>query len=209
MIRILIADDHAMMREGLKKMLANAEEIELAGEAQNGQEVLDRIESTNCNLLMLDMTMPGLSGIELILHIRKSWPNLPILVLSMHNSGRVAFSALQAGANGYLAKDSDPGRLAEVISIIAAGGRYIDPMIADKIALDPVGRILPHEGLTQREKQILLMIVSGKPVNKIAEDLYISPKTVSTHKSRIMEKMNINNNADLIRYCSEHHLGKL
>jgi DNA-binding NarL/FixJ family response regulator len=206
MIKVFIADDHAMMREGLKRMIASNDNMEVVGEAGDGEQALENLQKSNASVLMMDMSMPGLSGIELIKEVKKSHPKLPILVLSMHNSGKVAYAALQAGASGYLAKDSDPGRLTEIIQKIANGGRFIDPVIADKIAFEHTNEMLPHEQLTEREREILLMIVTGESINNIAAALQISPKTVSTHKKRMMEKMNISNNADLVRYADEHHL---
>ncbi|CAN5467912.1 response regulator transcription factor [soil metagenome] len=208
MIKIFIADDHAMMREGLKRIIASADEMMIVGEAVDGQDVLAKIDKTPCDVLMLDMTMPGMAGLELIQHVKKSRPELPIIVLSMHSVGKIAAAALKAGANGYLTKDSDPDRLVEVIRKIAGGGRYIDPAMVDKIVFDSEEEMQAHEYLSDRERQIFLMLVAGKTTNRIARELFLSAKTVSTHKKRILEKMKMDNSADLVRYAIEHNLAE-
>ena len=204
MIRIFLADDHAMMRAGLVQLLSSDKSIEVVGEASSGQEALDNIARSHCTLFMTDMSMPGLSGANLIERIHHEYPELPILVVSMFNTAKIAAAALKAGASGYLAKDSDPAMLIEAIHRLSSGGRYIDPSIAEAIAFNQQTESRPHERLTDREMDILLMITAGKSLIGIASDLNISPKTVSAHKGRIMEKLKIDNNADLIRYASDH-----
>lgn len=206
MIKIFIADDHAMMREGIKRIIASADEMMIVAEAVDGQDVLTKIVTSMCDVLMLDMSMPGMAGLDLIQQVKKCRPELPIIVLSMYSEGQIAAAALKAGANGYLTKDSDPDRLVEVIRKIASGGRYIDPAMVDKIVFDCEDEVQAHEYLSEREHQIFLMVVAGKATNRIASELFLSAKTVSTHKKRILEKMKMDNSADLVRYAIEHHL---
>lgn len=208
MIRIFIADDHAMMREGLRRIIAGADDMRIVAEAVDGAEVIRNIEGAQCDLLMLDMTMPGIGGIDLIREVRKIRPNLPILILSMHNTGKIITAALRAGANAYLTKDSDPDSLVDVIRKVAQGGRYIDPGIAAEIVFEGTGGKQPHEYLSKRENQIFHMIVAGRTTNQIADALAINSKTVSTYKRRIMDKMKTGSTADLVRYAVAHHLSE-
>lgn len=206
MIRIIIADDHAMMREGLRRIIGSAKDMSIVAEALDGAGVLQSLEQNECDLLILDMTMPGLSGIDLIREVKKVRPKLPVLILSMHNTGKIVAAALRAGANGYLTKDSDPDSLVDIIRKIAQGGRHVDPAIAAEIVFEGMGDKQPHEYLSDRESQIFYMIVDGKSTTQIADILAINSKTVSTYKRRIMEKMKIGSTADLVRYALEHHL---
>lgn len=207
MIRIVIADDHAMVRGGLKQIVATTADIEVVGEATQGQEVLDLSRAMPFDLLLLDMTMPGLSGIELIRRLHETKPALPILVLSMHNEVQVVARALKAGASGYVTKGSEPEILLQAIRKIVAGGKYIDPALVDAMVFDTGDRdALPHENLSDREFQILKMIADGHALGEIANHLHLSPKTISTYKMRLMHKIGIDNNADLIRYASRHRL---
>lgn len=208
MIQVLIADDHAIMRGGLKQLLALVDDIKVAAEATNGDEVMEIIRSRPMDLVLLDMAMPGISGIDLITRIRAHLPQLPILVLSMRNEAQIARGALKAGATGYLTKDNEPEVLIAAIRKTASGVRYIDPMLVEQIVFDtdkPAYRHA-HERLSKREFHILNLLVRGKTVNDIADELAISNKTVSTHKARLMQKMNITSNADLVRYGLVHGL---
>jgi DNA-binding NarL/FixJ family response regulator len=205
MIRIVIADDHAMVRGGLRQIAATTSDIEVVGEATQGHEVLTLLGQTPIDLLLLDMTMPGLSGVDLIRRLHEEKPALPILVLSMHNEAQVVARALKAGASGYVAKDSEPEILLLAIRKIAAGGKYLDPALVDAMVFDVRDRdSLPHESLSERELQILTMIATGLPLGDIANQLHLSPKTISTYKMRLMQKLGIDNNADLIRYATRH-----
>ncbi|RJF97043.1 DNA-binding response regulator [Noviherbaspirillum cavernae] len=195
-----------MMRAGLKRIIASTTDMVVVGEAVDSADVQRQIGKTDCDVLTLDMTMPGLSGIELIKEIKKQKPGLPILILSMHNVGKIAGAALRAGAGGYLTKDADPERLIEAIQKLAGGGKYIDPAMVDKLVFDGADDKKPHENLSERERQIFFMIVAGQSTSQIAADLGLSAKTVSTHKKRIMEKMDVDNGADLVRYAIEKHL---
>lgn len=206
MINVFIADDHAMMRAGLKRIIAESDDLKIVGEAVDGDGVLENIAKTDCDLLMMDMTMPGMSGIDLIKQVRKIHPKLPILVLSMHNTGKIVTAALRAGANGYLTKDSDPAFLLGIMQKIANGGRYVDPAIAANIVFEGSDGKQAHELLSERESQIFGMIVAGRSSNQIAEILEINAKTVGTYKRRIMEKMKTESTADLVRYAVAHHL---
>lgn len=208
MIRILIADDHAIVREGLKQLFALWADVSVAGEAVNGAQVLEAVRQNEIDLLLLDMTMPGVSGVELIARVRAHSPSLPILVLSMHNEPQIARRALASGASGYLTKDSDPEMLMAAIRKVAGGGRFIDPELAESMVFDSGGNgeRLPHELLSEREFHILRLLVQGRSINEIADELSISNKTVSTHKARLMQKLNFQNNAELVRYGIDHGL---
>ncbi len=210
MIRILIADDHAIVREGLKQILSASPEMGVAGECANGRDLLDALRSDKWDVVLMDMSMPGLSGIDLIKRIKDEKPSLPVLVLSMHNEDQFALRALKAGASGYLTKESAPGLLISAIRKVAGGGKYISPSLAEKLAfeVDPFKEKPLHELLSDREHQILRMIVSGKSINQIATDLSLSAKTVSTHKTRIMQKLNVGNNAQLIQYAIANHFAE-
>jgi DNA-binding NarL/FixJ family response regulator len=207
-IRILIADDHALMREGVKQLIALSSDVDVVAEAENGEQVMELLPGGGFDLILLDMTMPGVSGVDLISWIRVHNPSLPILVLSMHNEPRVVMRALQAGASGYLTKDNDPRHLMMGIRKVAAGGQFIDPQLAEQMAFkgSAVGQSPPHARLTGRELHILRLLVGGTSINKIAEELLISNKTVSTHKARLMQKMDIQSNAELVRYAVAHGL---
>lgn len=207
MIRLLVADDHAIVRSGLIQIFATTKDIAVVGEASQSSEVLEQCRLIAFDVLLLDMTMPGLSGVELIKRLHQENPELPILVLSMHNESPVIVRALKAGAAGYVTKNSKPDVLLAAIRKVAAGGRFIDPDLVENFVLD-AGRNdnLPHDTLSQRELEILLMIVAGNSLGIIAERLHLSPKTISTHKIRLMHKLDIDNNADLFRYAIRHQL---
>jgi len=206
MIRILIADDHAIVRSGLKQILATAPDMAVAAEATNGAEVLQHLSGASVDLLLLDMTMPGISGVDLIRQLHERYPLLPILVLSMHNEGQIITRALRAGAAGYVTKDSEPEVLLAGIRKVAGGGRFIDPSLVDSMVFDSGASEQPDALLTARELQVLTMIGEGRPLGEIADRLHLSPKTISTHKMRLMQKLAIDNNVDLVRYAIRHGL---
>ena len=209
MIRILIADDHAIVRGGLKQIIATTTDIVAAGEATHGAEVIDKIRQAGLDLLLLDMTMPGMSGIDLVRRVRGDKPGLPILVLSMHNEGQVVSRALRAGAAGYVTKDSDPEILLSAIRKVAMGGRFIDPALVDAMVFDMGDNDKPpHESLSDREFEVLGRIVAGEAIGEIGASLNLSAKTISTHKMRLMQKLGVDNNADLIRYALRHGLAQ-
>ncbi|SAL86250.1 response regulator protein [Caballeronia arvi] len=207
MIRILIADDHAIVRGGLKQIIATTSDIVVAAEAAHGAEVIDKLRQCAVDLLLLDMTMPGISGIDLIRRVRAEQPSLPVLVLSIHDEAQVASRALRAGATGYLTKDSDPDVLIAAIRKLVDGGRFIDPKLVDALVFETQrGDVPPHELLSDREFQVLQMLASGKSINEIADTCSLSAKTISTHKMRLMQKLGLSNNAEVIRYAIRHGL---
>ena len=208
MIKLLIADDHAIVRSGLKQLFALAPDVAVCGEAVNGSEVLEQLRLNDFDLLLLDLNMPGISGADLIARAKTHRPDLPILVLSMHNEAQVAARMLKAGANGYLTKDCEPDVLLSAIRKVAAHGCYIDPSIAEKIVF---GTNLSSENpahtlLSERELEVFRLLTTGMGVNAIATQLVISNKTVSTHKARLMEKLGLTNMAELMRYAMQHDL---
>ncbi|TKC81314.1 response regulator transcription factor [Trinickia terrae] len=207
MVNILIADDHAIVRSGLRQILATSSDFTVVGEAGCGAEVLSKLRACPAALLVLDMSMPGVSGIDLIRRVHSEHPALPILVLSMHNETQVVSRALRAGAAGYLTKDSDPEVLLSAIRKLAAGGRFIDPKLVDAVVFAThADEAPPHEVLSDREFQVLQMLAAGKSISEIADAFSLSAKTVSTHKMRLMQKLDLENNAALIRYAIKHGL---
>jgi DNA-binding NarL/FixJ family response regulator len=208
MIRVVIADDHTIVREGLKQLLLAAGAIQVVGEARDGHEVLKVVRDTDFDVLLLDMSMPGKSGMELIKQVKSEKPRLRILVLSMHQEHQYAVRAIKAGASGYLTKDSASTQLVSAIQKVAAGGAFISAEVAEQLALAamPQAEGLPHTALSDREYQVFRMLVSGQAVSEIASELNLSAKTVSTHKARLMEKMGIDNEAELVRYAIRHRL---
>jgi len=208
MIRIVIADDHTIVREGLKQLLAAAQDLSVVGEAQDAHEVLERVRGIEFDLLLLDISMPGRSGTELIKQVHMEKPKLRVLVLSMHEEEQYAVRAIKAGAAGYLTKDSASSQLVSAIRKVAAGGAFITESVAQQLALGamPKSDGPPHTALSDREFQVFRELVSGKAVSEIADELSLSVKTVSTHKARIMQKMNMSNPAELIRYAINHRL---
>ncbi|ACC76648.1 MULTISPECIES: response regulator [Paraburkholderia] len=207
MIRILIADDHAIVRGGLRQIIATTSDIIVAAEAVQGTEVIDRLRSCVVDLLLLDMTMPGISGVDLIRRVRVEQPSLPVLVLSIHDEAQVASRALRAGATGYLTKDSDPDVLLAAIRKLTDGGRFIDPKLVDGMIFETQrGDVPPHEVLSDREFQVLQMLAAGRSINEIADACALSAKTISTYKTRLMQKLGFSNNAEVIRYAIRHGL---
>lgn len=206
MTRILIADDHAIFREGLKQILEDYEDLEVVDEASRGQEVLDKVAKRDYDLLLLDIAMPGLSGLDTLKLLKAQKPRLRVLILSMYPEEQYAARAIKAGAAGYITKASASEELVEAIRKVSQGGRYISASIAEKLLFEPgkePERPL-HERLTDREYQILCMIGRGKTVGEIAEALSLSVKTVSTHRVHILDKMQMKNNAELTNYAIKH-----
>ena len=203
MIRMLIADDHTIMREGLKQLFMLVADVQVVAEAESGTQVIELLRQVEIDLLLLDMNMPGISGEILIARLHTQYPELPILVLSMHNEIHIAQRALRAGALGYLTKDRDPETLLIAMRRVASGQRYLDPALAEQIALQSRGlkQQTYVESLSDREFQILRLLAHGMSVNQIAEQLVISNKTVSTHKTRLMEKMGFGSTADIVRFA--------
>jgi DNA-binding NarL/FixJ family response regulator len=208
MIRLLICDDHAIVRKGLRQLFSLIDDIEVVGEANNGGDVLDALRRMPVDIVLMDMTMPGICGEDLIARIRAHYPTQAILVLSMHDEAQVAQRALRAGAAGYLTKDSEPEVLLAAIRRVVKGGNFIDPSIAEQLVFQASGQQAApsHGALSSREYQVLCLLARGRSVNDIAMELSISNKTVSTHKARLMEKMGFASNAALIRYAVAHGL---
>jgi DNA-binding NarL/FixJ family response regulator len=207
-IRIVLADDHTIVRDGLKQLLTAAEGLEIVGEARDGHEVMKVVREQEFDLLLLDMSMPGKSGIELIKQVRTEKPRLRILILSMHEERQYAIRAIRAGASGYLTKESATRQLVEAIRKVAGGGAFISAEVAEQLALGamPDAKGAPHESLSDREFQVFRMIAEGRSVSDIAERLNLSVKTVSTHKANIMQKMRMETAGELIRYALVHQL---
>lgn len=209
MINLMLVDDHTIMREGLKRIFELDKDIVIKGEAACGSQALECLRSLTVDLLLLDISMPGLSGEALVSRIVHQHPNLPILVLSMHNEPQIAQRALRAGASGYLTKDHNAETLLAAINKVAGGGRYLDPRIAEQLAFaNAEPRDSGLDSLSDREFQILRLLADGLGVNQIAERLAISNKTVSTHKTRLMEKMGFSCNADIIRFAMTEQLSR-
>lgn len=207
MTRIVIADDHAIVREGLKRIVAEADDLEVVNEAADGTEVMTRVREQDFDVLVLDLSMPGRSGMELIKLVKAEKPKLRILVLSMHQELQYAVRAIKSGASGYLTKESAPGQLVQALRKIAAGGAYVSAEVAEQLALGAMPgatNALPHEALSDREFEVFQWIAAGLSVTDIAHRLHLSVKTVSTHKAHVMQKMGWQNQNDLIRYAIRH-----
>jgi DNA-binding NarL/FixJ family response regulator len=207
MIKILIADGHAVVRCGLKQIIAATTDIAVAGEAAQGFELIDKLRLCHVDLVLLEMTMDGISGVDLIRRVRAEQPRLPVLVLSTYNEAHVVSHALRAGATGFVTKNSDPDVLVAAIRRLAGGGRFIDPKLVDAIIFEThAGDVPPHEILSDREFQVLQILAVGRSINDIARRLALSAKTISTHKMRLMQKLGLGNNVELIRYAIRHGL---
>ena len=207
-MRILITEDHVVVRQGLKLILADHFKKAVFGEARNATEALARVWKDKWDVVVLDITMPGRSGLEVLKEIKRSRPKLPVLILSMHPEDQFAVRLFKAGAAGYLTKESAGEELVGAIKKVVAGGRYISPSMAERMAsyLTVDVRKAPHERLSDREFLILRMIASGKPVSQIAKELSLSISTVSTYRARILQKMDMKNNAELTHYALQKEL---
>jgi DNA-binding NarL/FixJ family response regulator len=205
-IRVLLADDHTLVREGLRQLLGATADIRVEGEAANGDEALALVKANDYDLAVLDMSMPGLSGIELIRRLRLEKPRLRLLVLSMHGEAQYAARALKAGAAGYLTKDSASAQLVGAIRKVAAGGVHISEAAAAQLIGTAQSDASPHTRLSNREFEVFRLLVAGRGPTEIADQLHLSVKTVSTHKTRILEKMGMGSTADLVRYAVDKGL---
>ncbi len=209
MIRILLADDHQLVRDGLKRILGAASDLEVAGEAASGDEALALVKMNDYDLALLDMSMPGLAGIALIKRLHAEKPKLRILVLSMHGEDQYASRTLKAGASGYLTKDSASAQLVGAIRKVAAGGVHIsDAVAASLVSAVAGGDAPPHAALSDREFEVFKLLAAGRAPTEIAAQMHLSVKTVSTHKARILQKLNLGGTAELVRYALEHGLLK-
>lgn len=209
MIRIVLADDHALVREGLKRIVADAPDFSVVGEAADGTEVMRAVRELEFDVLVLDLSMPGRSGMELIKLVKAEKPRLRILVLSMHQETQYAVRAIKSGASGYLTKESAPAQLGEAIRKIAGGGASISGDVAEQLALGAMpggGQALPHETLTDREFEVFRLLAAGAAVTEVAAQLNLSVKTVSTHKANLMQKLGLQNPTEMVRYALKHGL---
>ncbi len=209
MLKILIADDHAVLRMGLKQLINDACVMSgpaVFGEAENGQQVLDLAHQEPWDFVLLDISMPGRDGLDVLQELHQHQPDLRILVLSMYPEDQYALRALKMGASGYLTKDSAPDELAQAIEKISSGGRYISSGLAEQIAFGLDKPTDAVDALSHREHQVMRMIASGRTVSEIAQELCLSPKTVSTYRTRVLEKMKMKNNAELTHYAVHHRL---
>jgi len=208
MIKILIADDHAVVREGLKQIISENPDMIVIDEANNGQEVLNKVSEQHYDVVLLDITMPGRSGLDVLKQLKSKMPKLPVLILSVHPEEQYAVRTLRAGASGYLTKESATDELIAAIRKISQGKKYISSSLAEKLAVDlDMDHEKPrHEILSDREYQVMSMIASGKTVKEIADELSLSVQTISTYRSRILEKMKMKNNAEIIYYAVKQGL---
>jgi DNA-binding NarL/FixJ family response regulator len=207
-VRIVVCDDHAIVREGLKGILGAQPDFQVVAEASDGHEVMKRVRELEFDVLLLDMSMPGKSGVELIKMVKAEKPKLRILVLTMHEEHQYAVRAIRAGASGYLTKEGASAQLVTALRKVAAGGAYISAEVAEQLALGamPDADAAPHEKLSDREFQVFRMIAEGKSVSEIADRLNLSVKTVSTHKANVLTKMGLTTQGELIRYALENKL---
>jgi DNA-binding NarL/FixJ family response regulator len=208
MIRVLIADDHPIVRKGLRDILLREIEGVLCGEASDVNQALAQVQREKWDLVILDITMPGRSGLDALGELKRLQPKLPVLVLSMHPEDQYGKRVLRAGASGYMNKESAPEELIKAIQKLLVGGRYVSATLAERLAgqLNEHADRLPHEGLSDREFEVLLMLASGKTVSQIADELHLGVTTVSTYRARILEKMNMKTTAELMHYAMQNHL---
>jgi DNA-binding NarL/FixJ family response regulator len=207
-MNILIADDHPLVRQGLKQLLAAEPDIVVVGEARNASETLELARTLEWDVLILDYSMPGGNGLVVLKEIKRSYPRRPVLILSMHPEDSIAISVLRAGAAGYINKESASEELTVAIRKTVNGGKYVSASLGEKLALEleDGAQARPHESLSDREYRVMWMIASGKSITNIAEELFLSPNTVSTYRVRILKKLKLEHNADLVRYAIKHRL---
>ncbi|UCE50738.1 MAG: response regulator transcription factor [Phycisphaerales bacterium] len=207
-MKILVADDHTIVREGLKQILGEVPDMIVAGEASDGLEALHKVRDNHYDLVLLDIAMPGIGGLDVLKHLKAEKPDLPVLMLSMYPEEQYAVRTLKAGASGYLTKESASDELIAAIRKVSSGGKYVTSSLAEKLAscLDTYSERPVHEKLSDREYQVVRMIASGKTVTEIAEELSLSVKTISTNRSRALTKMGMKTNAELTYYAIKHGL---
>jgi len=207
-MRVLIADDHAVVRQGLKQILASDPDVVVTGEARNGNEAIELARTVDWDVAVLDYSMPGPNGLDLLNEIKRNFPERPVLVLSMHPEDVHATRVLKAGGAGYITKESASQELTSAIKKVAKGGMYISQSLAEILALDisPDNRKQLHESLSDREYRVMWLLASGKQINQIAKEMSLSPSTVSTYRIRILRKLKLGYNADLVRYAISHRL---
>ena len=207
-INVLIADDHALIREGLRKTLSGEPDMKLVGDVGNVADLFKQLERLAVNIVLLDITMPGESGLDALKELRHKYPHIPVLILSFHPEHRFAVRALKAGASGYITKQSATEELVQAIRKIVGGGKYVSAALAEELAteLDTGSGKQPHETLSDREFQVMRLIAAGKKSSEIAEELSVTMSTVNTYRMRIFEKMKMQSNVELARYALEHGL---
>jgi DNA-binding NarL/FixJ family response regulator len=208
MTRVLVVDDHPVVREGLKRIIAEGSDLSVVGEASDGEEALNALRNHPCDIVLLDISLPKKSGLEVLKQLKGEMPRLPVLILSMHSEDEYAVRMLRAGASGYLTKENTPANLVTAIRKVIRGGRYVSATLAEKLAFDLHSDAdrPAHELLSDREYQILTMLSSGKTVSEIAAELSLSVKTISTYRVRVLEKLHLKNNAELTRYAIKQGL---
>ena len=209
MVDILIADDHAVVRSGLKQFLATTDDLQIVGEAATAQALFDLLDKVECDVVLLDICLPDLNGLEALKRIKREKPNLPILIFSMLDEDDFAIPAINDGASGYLSKDCPPEQILNALRMVATGAHYITPRMAEKFLAGTVsnGKKLPHDSLSPREMAVLLLVSQGVGSKNIADRLNLSVKTISTYRSRVLTKLGLHSNADLTRYVLEKKLG--
>lgn len=209
MLKILLVDDHAVVRSGIRKFLEATQDVEIVAEAGTGTEALERVRDQPWDVVLLDISLPDLDGLEVLKRIKRDRPELPVLIFSMYAEDDFALPAFNAGATGYLGKDSPPTQILNAIQTVASGASYVSPTLAGRLLAGtvPAGKRHPHDNLSRREMEVLLMLSKGIPLTKIGEQLHLSVKTVSTYRSRVLEKLNVLSNAELTRYVLQHKLG--
>jgi DNA-binding NarL/FixJ family response regulator len=207
-MKVLIADDHPVVRHGLKQILATDTDMTVVGEAKNGSEAMELARKLEWDVAVLDYSMPGRSGLELLSEIKREFPQRPVLVLSMHPEELHARRVLKAGGAGYMNKESAGEELAAAIRKVVTGGKYVSAALAERLAVElaPEAQKPPHETLSDREYRVMWMLASGKPINRIAKEMFLSPSTVSTYRVRILRKLGLGSNAELVQYAVKHQL---
>jgi DNA-binding NarL/FixJ family response regulator len=208
MTKIVIADDHPVVRTGLKKFISDESDLDVTGEAENYQELISILNSEKCDILLLDISMPGMSGLDILRQVKQSNPDIKALILSVHPEEQYAIRAFKEGAWGYLTKESAPDELIKAIRKIIAGNKYISPnfaeMLAESVSTEETGPV--HNSLSNREFEVMVKLAQGRSLTEISEDLFISVKTVSVYRSRILIKLKLSNNAEIVQYCLKEHL---
>jgi len=207
-VRVLIADDHPVVRQGLKMMLSSDPEVNVVGEARDGDEALDMVHNLDWDVAVLDYSMPGRGGVDLLAAVKHDYPERPVLILSIYPEDPHGMRALKAGAAGYITKESAAEELTAAVKKVVKGGRYVSPALAEKLAarLTPEQDRPPHERLSDREYRVMWLLASGRSLQQIAEEMHLSPSTVSTYRGRILKKLSLTSNVDLVHYAMKHRL---
>lgn len=208
MLRVLIADDHPVVRQGVKQILTEELQLKQFGEARNAREVLENISRSKWDILILDINLPDMNGLEILRQLKKAHPGLPVLVLTVFDEDQIAIRVLKAGASGFVTKETMPNELIEAVKKIHSGGKYVSPSLAEKLVFNiyTEDEKPPHHKLSNREYQVICLIAAGKSVKQIAEELYLSIQTIRTYRTRILEKMDMSTDAELIHYAIQHGL---